>query len=343
MSAPPPTNESSPAAEQAAVVATVDPRTDPRWEEVARAAGGNLFLSPPWIRAVCDTYEFTPRARVGRDPAGRPGGFAWVEVDDLRGRRTISLPFSDRADPVAGDPALWRALSEGTLGTGGPVPVTLRTLLPSPVADDRRVEQIGEAAWHGTAVGGSTAEMFGRISSHARRNVRVAQRSGVQVSAETGPDAVRAFHALHVRLRREKYRLLAQPLAFFEAIWEQFTREGAVTTLLAHSGGRPIAGALMLRWHDVLYYKFGASDPTQLSVRPNDAVFWAAIELAVEHSVPRIDWGLSELDQPGLVAYKDKWASEQRRIVSASRAGAVERKRGSGYVPTRQRLRRSAS
>jgi hypothetical protein len=29
-----------------------------------------------------------------------------------------------------------------------------------------------------------------------------------------------------------------------------------------------------------------------------------------------VDWGISDLDQPGLVAYKRKWASEERRVVT---------------------------
>jgi hypothetical protein len=33
-----------------------------------------------------------------------------------------------------------------------------------------------------------------------------------------------------------------------------------------------------------------------------------------------LDWGLSELDQPGLVAYKRKFASEERRITCLSSA-----------------------
>lgn len=295
-------------------VRTVDPRHDPGWEVLALTPGGNLFTSPPWIRAVCDTYDFTPRARLGRDALGRPGGFAWVEVDDIRGKRVTSLPFSDRADPIAADAALWRALSDDVLGSG--LPITIRALLPSPVADDPRFARVAEAAWHGTTVEGSDEEMFRRINGHARRNVGVARRRGVRVEADTTLDGVRAFHALHVRLRRQKYRLLAQPVEFFEAIWGRFAPEGAVTTLLARHDGVPIAGALMLRWNDVLYYKFGASDAAHLSLRPNDAVFWAAVELALAQDARTIDWGLSDLDQPGLVAFKDKWASEQRRIAT---------------------------
>jgi lipid II:glycine glycyltransferase (peptidoglycan interpeptide bridge formation enzyme) len=53
-----------------------------------------------------------------------------------------------------------------------------------------------------------------------------------------------------------------------------------------------------------------------LALRPNDALFWAALRWASERGYGRLDWGLSDLDQPGLVAFKQKWASEERRIVT---------------------------
>src|SRR5690606_2815186 len=78
-------------------VVAADPVTDPRWRQLAGGPGSSLFTSPPWISAVCRSYGFTPEARIALDDAGEPvGGFAWVAVEDVRGRRLSSLPFSDR-------------------------------------------------------------------------------------------------------------------------------------------------------------------------------------------------------------------------------------------------------
>ena len=77
-----------------------------------------------------------------------------------------------------------------------------------------------------------------------------------------------------------------------------------------------MAGALYLVWDDVLYYKFGASVRDHLPLRPNDAIHWTAIQWASERNLRSLDWGLSDLDQPGLVRYKRKWGSTERRIVT---------------------------
>jgi CelD/BcsL family acetyltransferase involved in cellulose biosynthesis len=296
-------------------VSSVDPVTDPRWRRLAEGPRASLFTSPPWISAVCRSYGFAPEARLAVDAAGEPvGGFAWVAVDDVRGRRLSSLPFSDRADPLVPDAATWSALLDAA--KTGDEQLTLRCLADSPALADPRLRTVGEAAWHATPLDADLDELHRRIAGPSRRNIAAARRAGVRVEVRDDLDAVRAFHRLHVGLRKHKYRLLAQPREFFENIWHEFSAGGRCVTLLASLGDEVIAGAMFLEWHDVLYYKFGASAPTHLRVRPNDAVYWAGIRWGVERGLRLLDWGLSDLDQPGLVAFKRKWASVERRIVT---------------------------
>jgi CelD/BcsL family acetyltransferase involved in cellulose biosynthesis len=303
----------SPAA--APEVVALDPRTDPRWRELAAGPAGSVFTSPPWIAAVCDGYGLTPEARVLIGPGGRAtDGLAWVRVADARGERLSSLPFSDRAEPLVADAAAWELLAAEPLASG--LPFTLRCLDDSPAAADSRLATVGEAAWHGLPLAGPIDEVHARLSPETRRNLRAAGRAGLRVVASGDLEAVRAFHRLHVALRKRKYRMLAQPLDFFERIWEHFAPGDAVLTVLAMAGDEPVAGALYLVWDDVAHYKFGASIPERLALRPNEAVHWAAIRWAMERGLTLLDWGLSDLDQPGLLRFKRKWGSVERRIVT---------------------------
>jgi CelD/BcsL family acetyltransferase involved in cellulose biosynthesis len=303
----------------APTVVAVDPVADPRWRSLAAGPGASLFTSPPWIAAVCRTYGFAPQARIAVQPDGAPaGGVAWVSVDDARGHRLLSLPFCDRADPLVPDRSTWDAVSAPL--TTGALPFTLRCLDGSPAVSDPRLRTVGEAAWHGTPLESGLDELRRRISGTARRNLATAERAGVRVEIRDDLDAVRTMHRLHVRLRKQKYRLLAQPVEFFERIWKEFAPAGGCCTLLASVGDEVVAGALFLEWEGVLYYKFGASAPEHLHVRPNDAIYWTAIRRGVERGLRLVDWGLSDLDQPGLVAFKRKWASVERPLLTL-RAG----------------------
>ncbi|MHA6795976.1 GNAT family N-acetyltransferase [Pseudonocardia bannensis] len=304
-------------------VVAVDPRTDPCWHGLAAGPHGSLFTAPGWISAICETYGFTPEGRLAVDSDGRVlGGFAWVPVRDIRGERLLSLPFSDRAEPPLVDPTTWPVLAGPALAAGPHL--TVRCLDGAAPTTDPRFTEVGEAAWHGTPLGPSPDELRSRFHPSVRRNIATAEREEVRVVTSTSLESVRVYHGLHVALRRHKYRLLAQPLAFFEQVWKNFAADNAIVTAIAYLEGRPIAGAIYLVWQDVLYYKFGASLAGYLSVRPNDAVHWAAIQWATDRGLGLLDWGLSDLTQSGLVAYKRKWASFERRIATLS-SGERER------------------
>ena len=301
-------------------IVAADPVTDEAWLRLAGTPRASLFTSPPWINAVCGTYGFTPRSVVAVDHRGDPtGGFTWVTIDDARGTRSSSLPFSDRADPLVDDETGWRSLFDAAaLGTAHPY--TLRCLDDSPAVADPRLRITGEAAWHGTPLGATPDQLYRRISSASRRAIAASERAGVRVEIRTDVDAVRSFHRLHVRLRKNKYRLLAQPLEFFERIWREFAPTGRINTLLGCVGDEVIAGAIFLEWNGAFYYKFGASSAEHLALRPNDAIYWTGICCGIERGLGLIDWGLSDLDQPGLVAFKRKWATTERRLLTL-RAG----------------------
>jgi CelD/BcsL family acetyltransferase involved in cellulose biosynthesis len=297
-----------------------DPRSDARWRQLALGPHGSVFTSPPWIDAVCATYGFTPASTIRLDWDGQPrAGLAWVAISDVRGDRVISLPFSDRAEPLTKDPVDWKALVGGVITAAAPL--TLRCFDTAVPVDDPRFEQVAAAAWHGTPLTGSVEEIRQRLSQHARRNIAISEREGVRVEAHTGREAVHRFHGLHVGLRKRKYRLLAQPVELFEHIWQAFAPDDAIVTMLAHSGDDLIAGAVFLTWGDAVYYKFGASRHEYLALRPNDAIFWAGIQWGVQRGARLLDWGLSDLDQPGLIAYKRKWATDQRQIVTLRAGG----------------------
>ena len=301
-------------------VLPVDPRMDPRWETLAGAPAASVFTSPPWLCALSETYGFEPIARVLVEDGGAPkAGLAWIDVRDLRGGRRLALPFCDRADPVVADASEWAAVSRDALA--GDLPFTLRALEDSPAVRDPRLTAVGEAAWHVTQLDRRVDELHAAFRSQTRRNIARAERAGVTVVLSSELGAIEEYHRLHVELRKRKYRLLAQPLELFERIWKAFSPGDGVRTALALVDGRPVAGAVYLVWQDTVYYKFGASRAEHLPLRPNDALHWALIQWAVERGLRRLDWGLSDLDQPGLCAYKRKWASTESRIRTLNAGG----------------------
>jgi CelD/BcsL family acetyltransferase involved in cellulose biosynthesis len=275
---------------------------------------GSLFGAPPWISAIVDTYGFEVGADLLFAEDGEPvAGFVRTELHDVRGARIISLPFCDRLDPVVDTDDQWHRLVDATLSLG--LPIELRVLDSDPPRRDPRFQRTDELAWHATDLNRSEADILAGLHSMARRNIRTASRNGLDVRFGTDLTDVQAFHDLHRLTRKRKYNLLAQPMAFFERIWKRFAPLGKIAVGLVSHQGDVIAGNLCLIWNDVIYYKFGASVPEHLALRPNDLLAWESLRLGQERECRRFDWGVSDLDQPGLVFYKQKYATEERRVV----------------------------
>lgn len=298
----------TPAVSTRSTVVTVDPRTDSGWAELVTSRTSDVFHSPEWARVLADTYGFEPKAKLLLDEEGKPrAGLAYVDVDDARGRRLVSMPFSDFCDPLVDDSSDWDTLTADLPLDS--VPATIRCLR-HPMVDGRWVET-ASFAWHRVDSSRPEADAWAAIDSGARRAIRKAAARGVEVSPATGEAELRAFFELHLRVRKHKYGLLAQPWRFFEAIWEHFLADGNGTLLLARVDGQLLGAVLYLKWRDTLYYKFNASDPSGLEVRPNDLLMWSGVDAARERGLAWVDLGVSDWEQEGLVRYKRKYATEE--------------------------------
>ena len=72
----------------------------------------------------------------------------------------------------------------------------------------------------------------------------------------------------------------------------------------AYAGGELVGVTVYLRWGNVLYYKFNASSPGSLDVRPNNLLLWEGVLLAQSLGCRTLDLGPSDDDQPGLIRFK---------------------------------------
>ena len=78
-----------------------------------------------------------------------------------------------------------------------------------------------------------------------------------------------------------------------------------LTIHVASKDGRPIASILTLSFRKTMVYKYGGSDAAYHPLGGMPFLFWRAIQDAQARGVEELDLGRSDLDQPGLIAFKD--------------------------------------
>lgn len=289
----------------------VDPQDDPLWQRLVDNHRSSVFHSPGWIRVLRETYGLEICAHVILDSAGEPqAGIPFCRIVDIMGARIVTLPFSDHCDPLIGERDHWNCLIDKLLVEH--CPINIRCLHNSLPLADQRFALVKQAKWHGLDLQPDLDTLW--RSLHDKASIRKAQRSGVVVQIAHGQEALRSFFEMHLKTRKSKYRLLAQPYRFFENIWHHFVEEQNGLLMVAIYQGETIGGVLLLEWKDGLYYKFNASVPSHLAHRANDLLMWEAIKYGRAKGYTYMDFGLSDWDQEGLVQYKRKFATEEKAI-----------------------------
>jgi CelD/BcsL family acetyltransferase involved in cellulose biosynthesis len=292
-------------------VASIDcvhPTTDASWLALLKNPDAGLFHSPPWLGVLADVYGFEVRAYVARDASGTPlGGIPFCEIDDIAGHRIVALPFSDSCDPLVPSPGVWTALL--TRLQSHRIPVHLRCLRARLIGDEFRV--VKRIPSHRVAVASLPEQMWAGLAAPTRRAINKARREGVEIRT-LDLKGCEGFYRLHVALRKNKYRLLAQSRAFFDAIANRFSACGGWFLVGAFLHDRLIAATVYLRWGDTLYYKFNASAQDALAVRPNNLLVWAGILLAQSLGCHTLDLGPSDEDQPGLIRFKRNFGASMQ-------------------------------
>lgn len=295
-------------------MASLDRRGDavaPIHELGAPEVRNDLFSSPRWWGVLRRTYGFEVTECVAPIGSGRT---AWVDLDDPAGPRRVSLPFCDLVDLPADD-AAWQQLRTHYLG---PSPARLTTRADHPVVGDPAFVS-SVTAVHQIVPVAPEGDLRAGFSTLPKRMSRKAERTGIRFRVATDLATLRTFHEMHLEVRRRRHGLLAQPFEFFEEIHASYLARGDGGVVVGEVDGEIVGGCVLLHTDGVVHYKFAATRPEH---RPN-GVSHGAVLAALEHTrdlgADRLDFGRSDLDQPGLVDFKRRFGAISNPIALSTR------------------------
>jgi lipid II:glycine glycyltransferase (peptidoglycan interpeptide bridge formation enzyme) len=132
--------------------------------------------------------------------------------------------------------------------------------------------------------------------------VRRAEREGLTCEAGTSPRLLAEFYRLF-RLSRRRHGLPPQPNAWFRNL--QACLGDRLAVYVARKDGQAIASMLMLSFKRSMVYKYSGSDAAYNALGGMPFLLWQAIERGQANGAKELDLGRSDLDQPGLIAFKD--------------------------------------
>jgi CelD/BcsL family acetyltransferase involved in cellulose biosynthesis len=285
--------------------------SDPQWVEFIRAqAAATPFYQPVWAQVLAEAHALSSFALVRRDASTGAivEGIPVVATPRVpfRGRRLVSLPFTDYAPPLVRDGPGFASEVDAFCRSHGFGDVEVRGEIDGLHA---RAAVVGVR--HTLALTPDLDTILGGLSKGKRRDVRAAERSAVVVRrGEAESDLTDVFFRLHLATRR-RLGVPVQPKRFFRLLWRRVLATGGGFVLVAEERRRPLAAAVFLEGGGRLIYKYSATDPAGRAALANDLVLWEAIRHGAEGGVRELDLGRSDFGSEGLRAYKRRWGAAE--------------------------------
>ena len=139
-----------------------------------------------------------------------------------------------------------------------------------------------------------------------RRRIRHAERQGLRYEEGRSESLARSFYDLIVLSRLRKH-LPPQPFEWFQNLVACMGKSACIR--IAFKGNRPVAGILTMNHRKKMYYKYGGSDAQLNNLGATPMLFWQAIQAAKVARMEELDLGRSELENQGLIRFKERWGA----------------------------------
>ncbi|OLD65754.1 MAG: hypothetical protein AUI47_01430 [Acidobacteria bacterium 13_1_40CM_2_68_5] len=275
-----------------------------------------MFHSRAWLEPLRRTYGYEPIGYTTSPPSAElANGLVFCRIDSwLTGRRLVSLPFSDHTQPLADSEEdlhdvlgfLNRGLKRGEWKY-----IELRPLDES-AGNSAGFEKSGVFYFHRMDLRPPLEVLFRNFhKSCTQRKIRRAEREALTYEEGRSEILLHKFYQLLLMTCRRK-RLPPQPIAWFRHLIASVGDRLKIH--LASKADRPIAAIITVSFKRSILYKYGCSDARFNSLGGTHFLLWKAIQDAKRNDLHEFDLGRSDLHTPGLVAFKDHWATTRSVI-----------------------------
>jgi hypothetical protein len=282
------------------------------WDGIVRSMESYCFFhSMAWGKVLADTYGFSPVylvAENGSEIAAVP----LMEVrKPLRGPKGVCLPFSDICGPVfTGTPAL------EMLETSLCDLIRRRHWKAIEIKDSCTLDGFSPYQSyyeHALALGADLDSIARSFRSSTWRNIKRAEREGVEVQLLATRSALDDYYQLHC-ITRKRHGVPPQPKRFFDNLYAHVISAGNGFIARATHRGRAVAASVFLHFGTRAVYKFGASLPDPEHLRPSNLIMWEVIKWYGMHGFETLSLGRTDKDDAGLLQFKSGWGTTRREV-----------------------------
>jgi lipid II:glycine glycyltransferase (peptidoglycan interpeptide bridge formation enzyme) len=147
--------------------------------------------------------------------------------------------------------------------------------------------------------------------SSTQRKIRRAEQRLTYDSGQS-PALLDIFWDL-LLLTRRRHHVPPQPKAWFRNLIACLGDRLQIR--VAFHDKLPVASILTIRHRNTLVYKYGCSDARYHHLGGTHLLFWKSIEESKRNSLDTLDLGRTDLENEGLLTFKDRWGATRSPLV----------------------------
>jgi hypothetical protein len=302
-----------------AAVREIGPSDTDRWTEFLLShPPANLYHTPLWRDLLTEVFGHRP-LYLAAEIEGSVSGILplFLVRAPLLGSKLISIPYDIGAGgALAADPVSERCLVQRAIGIAQEMKVNYLELRCGSPRDF--LEPLGFQRSEPVLISemplGAEEQVWLRAEKDHRKAVQKAANRGIEVREATSLEHFREFERVQLQVFRD-FGTPPYGSNYFPALWRRLLPAGHVRILLSYLEGRCVGGLVLFGWGQNMISKFAACLPEAVPLRAYAALYWRAIQLAIQLGYQRLSWGTSSRDQTGLIEFKERWGATTRPAV----------------------------
>jgi lipid II:glycine glycyltransferase (peptidoglycan interpeptide bridge formation enzyme) len=147
-------------------------------------------------------------------------------------------------------------------------------------------------------------ELWSNIAYNKRKNIKKAQRQGVEVVEGTSYDDLASFYEM-LSISGKRAEFIPHPFSYFHSYLKIFGANDKAKVFLAVFDGQQVAGVFVVIHGDTAYALGAGSREGAWHVRPNDMLHWKVMEWACSEGLSHYHMGF--VDEPPSTKDSSGW------------------------------------
>ncbi len=295
----------------------IDPLADARWNAfIAGNDDSSIYHTSEWLQALKNAYGYEAAAFTESPPGSAlTNAIVFCKIRSaLTGNRLVSLPFSDYCAPLTVNPDQIAAIVSNLVARVDQREWKYFELRPvSAIPDIRDRLAIGKSyILHRIDLRPKEEQLFKSFHKDCvQRKIRRAERESLRYEEGVSDNLLFDFYKMQIGTRRRQ-GIPPQPLKWYRSLIHSMNADLKIR--VAYKNEIPVAGIVTITHKATLVYKYGCSDARYNNLGAMPMLFWRAIQDAKSHDLEVFDLGRSDLDNPGLITFKEHWSPMHTKL-----------------------------